>query len=121
MRKEYNKLIRDRIPEILDGKDIKYGIHRAETQDEYLAYLLKKVHEEATELQEAITNPHGAMDNTIASEIGDLYEVLDALSKELGLDSDMIGAIQAEKLETNGGFADRIILEWTEENNHSTK
>ena len=121
MIKEYNKLIRDKVPSILDHRNIKYSIHRAGSQEEFLKYLLAKVHEEADELQQAITNPHGAMDNTIASEIGDIYEVLDALTRELGLDPDHIGEIQAKKRETNGGFVSRIILEWTEENTHSTK
>lgn len=121
MVKEYHKLVRDRVPAILDHQNIKYGIRRAESREEYIHFLLAKVHEEANELQQAITNPNGAMDNTVASEFGDLYEVLDELTRELGLDPDHIGEIQTRKREARGGFSERIILDWTYDNQHSTK
>ena len=120
MRKEIHKLVRDNIPTILDTKNVHYSYHQADS-DEYLKLLLEKVNEEATELQKVVTNPHGAMDNTIASEIGDLYEVLDALTIELGLDPDRIGDIQSKKAEAKGRFFSRIVLDWIEPNFHSTK
>ena len=121
MVREYHKLVRDRVPEILDHQNIKYGAHRAESREEHIRFLLAKVHEEANELEEAITNPNGATNNIIASEFGDLYEVLDELTRELGLDPDHIGEIQTRKREARGGFSEHIILDWTDDNQHSTK
>jgi len=121
MIREYNKLVRDKIPEILDQKGIKYGVHQEADHREIIRLLIDKVDEEAKEIREVIENPAGYFTNTVADEIGDLYEVLDALTRELGLDADLVGTMQAKKLERRGGFQNHTVLEWTEDNQHSTK
>lgn len=42
---QYPKLVRDRIPEIVEAKGKKANIKTLQTDDEYLRYLLKKVTE----------------------------------------------------------------------------
>ena len=121
MKKEYNKLVRDKLPVILNRKGIKHECHVAQSRDEAVRMILAKVHEEATELEQAITNPAGWTDNIVAEEFADLYEVLDVLTVITGIDADRIGEVAAKKKETNGAFEKLLILDWTEENTHSTK
>jgi predicted house-cleaning noncanonical NTP pyrophosphatase (MazG superfamily) len=94
---KYRKLVRDRIPEILDGKGVPYEQTIADDA-EYRAELIRKLAEEAAELAEA-----GAVE-----ELADVIEVVEAL-KALP----EYAAVEAErqkKLEERGGFARRIIL-----------
>ena len=51
MKIPYNKLVRDRIPEILDAEGKEYSIVRCE-EDDILAYAKKKLLEEAMEFVE---------------------------------------------------------------------
>jgi predicted house-cleaning noncanonical NTP pyrophosphatase (MazG superfamily) len=102
---EYPKLVRDRIPEIIkknEGVDIKTRI--LEDDGEYLEYLLKKIVEEATELQ----NATAAAD--IEVELADIYEIIDAVLGLRGKTRKDIDVIEAEKRQKNGGFAKRILM-----------
>jgi len=49
---QYDKLVRDRIPEILDAKGVSYTKRIADTQ-EYKDELIRKLVEEANEFAEA--------------------------------------------------------------------
>jgi len=52
MAESYNKLVRDKIPQILDVKLVSYE-KRIASEDEYKAELIKKLVEEAKEFSEA--------------------------------------------------------------------
>ena len=66
-RKEYNKLIRDRIPEILEALNIAFSVEEM-TETEYRQALRAKLMEEAEEAAEA--------DNAdLITELADLLEV----------------------------------------------
>ena len=67
---KYNKLVRDRIPEILDKQGISYE-KRIATLKEYKTELIKKLKEEVREFSEA-GNPE---------ELADVIEVVEALKK----------------------------------------
>ena len=73
MRQEHNKLVRDRIPEIISKSGIEYQTITLSEQ-EYQQALRQKLIEEA---QEAAT----ANNADLAIEIADLLEVVDALLK----------------------------------------
>ena len=74
----YNKLVRNRIPEIIknDGKTPKTRILNGE---EYRFELLKKIVEEAQEVAAAPDK------NELAKELGDVLEVVDAIIEANGL------------------------------------
>ena len=93
----YNKLVRDKIPEILDKKGIPYE-KRVASDEEYKEELIKKLVEEAQEFSE---------DGDV-SELADVVEVLEAL-KKLAEYSD-VESERLKKLEEKGGFSNRIIL-----------
>lgn len=78
--KIYNKLIRDKIPEIME-KDGKTFELRTLSDIEYRDMLDKKLHEELKEYEEA-------SDNDQVAELADIVEVIHAIveSKELSIE-----------------------------------
>ena len=100
--KRYDKLVRDKIPWIIEeaGKKCRY---RTCDGEEFHSYLFNKLVEE---VEEFIAGPCPA-------ELADIYEVLEAISAELKLSS--ASADQIAKRVTKGAFEDKIILEWVQE------
>ena len=103
--KTYDKLIRDKIPEILDGKGVKYGIRVAD-KNEYRDKLYLKLQEE---LNEFTINPS-------AEEIADMLEVIEAMARLHKISLDDIKKEKIDKKSKRGGFNERIVLEWTDDN-----
>jgi len=101
---EYNKLIRDKIPEIIKSKGETFRIHTAEDQ-EYKEKLGEKLLEEVKEFLES-DSPRNEVE-----EIVDILEIIDAICKFSGFDKKEIEEIKKEKFEKRGGFEKRIILE----------
>lgn len=93
----YNKLVRDKIPEILDAKGVEYE-KRVATSEEYKAELIKKLAEEIREFEEACS----------PEELADVIEVIEAL-RQLPEYSE-VETIRMQKKEERGGFKERIIL-----------
>ncbi len=101
---QYPKLVRDKIPGIIDGEG-KVAVTHIASQGEYVRFLMAKLIEEATELSEAIDADHQK------EEIADVREVVGAIQEALGFSEDEIIAVQASKAEERGGFTGRIILD----------
>jgi len=97
------KLVRDRIPEIIEGDG---GDPRRKTLDDagYEAALLDKLDEEVAELRDAA--PPDRLE-----EAADVYEVLLALVDHLGHDWADVVAAAGRKRAERGGFADRVFLD----------
>jgi len=106
--KVYNKLVRDKIPEIISADGEKPKI-RILADDEYQKELLKKIIEEAKEVEAA-----GGDKNELIKELGDVQEVVEALIKSFSLDKSEIEKLQAKRKATRGGFDKKIFLEYTE-------
>lgn len=100
---KYNKLIRDRIPEIIKEAGWKPEI-RTLGEKEFLNALKKKVVEEAGELIEAKDK------KGISEEIADIQELLDALISEMKMTKSEIKKLQTAKREKRGGFKKRLFL-----------
>lgn len=98
----YNKLVRDRIPEIIQSEGRKCRTEMM-PEAEYRQALLEKLVEEAVEAKNAAPE-------SLASEIADLYEVVDAILASAGIDKASILALQAQKRQSRGGFDRRIKL-----------
>ena len=105
MRQEYNKLIRDRIPEIIckAGRECEV---KTMSQSEYHQALLNKLVEEAKEAVQANS------DNLI-EELADIYEVIDAILNNIEIDKCLVLARQEQKRKEKGGFTNQIQLLWT--------
>ncbi len=94
---KYNKLVRDKIPEMLDKKNISY-VKRIATFVEYKKELIKKLQEEAKEF-----SVKGE-----AEELADVLEVIRALKKLPEYKN--VEIVRKKKLKERGGFNKRIIL-----------
>lgn len=106
-RIEYNKLIRDRIPEIIEAEGKTCHIETM-PEDEYRQALLEKVMEEAQEV--AHTSP-----DRLVTELADLYEVIDAILATYGIEWEAVRQVQAQRRSGRGGFEQRLRLLWVEE------
>ncbi|WP_216651584.1 nucleoside triphosphate pyrophosphohydrolase [Actinomadura litoris] len=93
------KLVRDRIPEIIRSAG-RGADTRVAGPEEYRALLRAKLYEEAGEYV-ASGEPE---------ELADLLEVLHALAAVDGITPDDLEARRAAKWERRGGFAERIVL-----------
>ena len=105
---EYNKLIRDKIPEIIVADDKKANT-RVLSAEEYKSELLKKLLEEAAEVLEVKENK-----KDMTKEIGDVMEVMDSIVKEYDLDVEEIIMLKEKRREERGGFDKRLFLESVE-------
>ena len=101
MEKIYNKLVRDRIPEIIqDDKGI--PVIRELSSEEYWEYLLKKVIEELKEVKTAISKEERK------KELADMLELIRAMAVYNGNTLEDIINTADKKRETNGGFSEMI-------------
>ena len=103
--KKSNKLIRDRIPEILEEKGANFSV-RVLNDDEYKRELLLKVVEEAEEIAGT-----GGNTGELVKEIGDVMEVMDHVVATFGLDLAQIGKVKRERRRLRGGFSKKLFLE----------
>jgi len=113
MRVTYNKLVRDRIPEIIEA-DGHYAITRVVEGQEYQEALLAKLVEEA---REAESSPPGEL----TSELADVWEVLQTLLKTLSITTGELEELAAAKRGRRGGFGARVFLEYTEKHSELYK
>ena len=96
----HNKLVRDRIPEIIEQSGKTCAI-RILPEHEYLAALDAKLQEELNEYQQ----------DKSMEELADLLQVMMAVAEARGYDFAQVEAIRQEKAKKRGGFRDRIFLE----------
>ena len=97
--KVYNKLVRDRIPEIIE-KNGKRCVCETLPQDQYIAMLDAKLNEELAEYQQSKS----------LEELADLLEVMGAVVRARGYTWAQLTETRKKKLEDRGGFEKRILL-----------
>jgi predicted house-cleaning noncanonical NTP pyrophosphatase (MazG superfamily) len=97
---KYNKLVRDRIPEIIESSG-KKAIYETITKDEdYIKSLKEKLVEEMNEF----------LESDDVAELADLGEVMHAILEYKGVRVETFQRIRLEKLEKRGGFKKRLLL-----------
>ena len=96
----YNKLVRDKIPEIIEqtGKTCTCSIL---SDDDYLKMLDEKLNEELEEYQE----------DKSMEELADLLEVVKAVAVARGISFEELEEIRRAKAAKRGGFEKKIFLE----------
>ncbi|WP_246943484.1 nucleoside triphosphate pyrophosphohydrolase [Bacillus pinisoli] len=99
----YNKLVRDKIPEIMDISGEKYKTTTL-TEQEYLKELLKKGYEELDELIKA-DNKEDTLE-----ELADLLEIINAIAIYHGASLDEVNKIREKKANERGGFDEKVFL-----------
>ena len=105
VRYNYNKLVRDRIPEEINNEKGRKCKYRVLNDEEYLKELNKKVLEEANEFVE---------ENSI-EELGDLMEVINAIMILKGYNNEQIIKSMETKRNKKGDFKCKIFLEYVDE------
>lgn len=100
--KVYDKLVRDRIPEIIEASGNKCEIEVV-SDEVALEYLYKKLNEEVGEL----------LEDKNLDEIADCLEVLFAIGAKYGYSEDDVLGRRNEKKLGRGGFEDNLILKKT--------
>ena len=96
----YRKLVRDKIPEIIE-KDGKQCVCSILSDADYLLMLDQKLNEELQEYQESKS----------MEELADLLEVMHAVMLARGSSMDEVEQIRIQKAEKRGGFKKRILLD----------
>ncbi len=102
LAKKFDKLIRDRIPEIIQERGEIVITHEA-NQDEYKKALQAKLIEELEEY----------LHSEEPEELADMLEVIHSLTALQGTHREQLQFIQNQKREERGGFEKGIILEET--------
>lgn len=109
MKREYKKLVRDRVPELIE-KTNKTCVVRILEEDEFVQCLKDKLYEEIEEYLESENNQEAT------EELADLIEVIYALAKTHGISQERLEQIRLNKLKPRGAFEKKVYLEYTEEN-----
>ncbi len=107
--KKYNKLVRDKIPEIIKNNN-EIPITRILDDQEYKKYLEIKILEEQKEVVEATGQDR-------IEELADLLEIIISLTELEGKTLSDLIQVAKEKSDKRGGFKDKIFLEKVLANN----
>lgn len=100
-RFKVDKLIRDRLPEIMRKRGIQ--VHeRFMEPEEFVARLKEKLLEEAGEVKQARNQAE------LTEELADLLEVIYSLSKASGISQEQLERARLEKRKAKGGFDQKI-------------
>lgn len=100
------KLVRDRIPEIIQAEG-RHPVTRVLDEAGYQEALLDKLIEEATEAASASTA-------SLPGELADVLEVLRALTAAAGMSWEQLLTLADDKRNHRGGFTGRVFLESVE-------
>ena len=96
----YNKLVRDKIPQIIDA-DGRKAVCRTLEDESYIRHLHEKLLEEVQEYLKS-----GELE-----ELADIGEVMHAILDYKGIPLAEFQKARLDKLEQRGGFKERIFLE----------
>jgi len=107
MEKVYNKLVRDKIPEIIVGNGGE-PFTRILDEDEYKVELETKLMEEYNEVLLATGEER-------VEELADMLEVISSLAKLEGKSLEEVLEVKNKKCDKRGGFEKRIFIEKVEE------
>ena len=99
MTKTYNKLVRDRIPEIIESTG-QSCLTKMLSDEDYIRMLDEKLNEELAEYQES----------KAIEELADLLEVIEATAKMRGCSWEALLDIKEQKRQKRGGFDQKILL-----------
>lgn len=100
---KYNKLVRDKIPEIIKNSGKTPVTHTADNE-EYWKKLKEKLEEEVAEF----------LKDGSEEEIIDILEAIRAICDFKKIDLDKLESKRKTKLEKRGGFKEKIILDETQ-------
>lgn len=104
MREDVNKLIRDRIPELMEQKGQAFEVATM-GEEEYRRALLEKLVEEANEAV-------AAAPDDLVKELADVREVFDAIVAAFAVDGNLLREEQSKRRAERGAFEKKLRLVW---------
>lgn len=99
----YKKLVRDRIPEIIEKSGKKYKTEILSNKD-YIRELKNKTKEELGEYFDAKS------DEEALEELADVLELIHALANVHGASIEEVEEVRRQKSQKRGGFSEKIFL-----------
>lgn len=105
---QYNKLVRDRIPEIIEASGNQCTVEILDDEN-YIKMLDIKLQEELTEYQQSKS----------LEELADLLEVMQAIVKARGYTWNELEEVQKEKRGKRGAFESKLLLKAVSRNDVS--
>lgn len=99
------KLVRDRIPELMDKEKKNYSIIKV-SDDGYNDFLKIKLVEEANEVLEAKTK------DGLIEELADTLEVIDAMIELYNIPMSDVIEVKNNKANERGKFDDKIVMKF---------
>ena len=105
MRYDYNKLVRDKIPEEINKIEGRKANYKILDEEEYQKELDKKLFEEA----------HEFVEEHSIEELADLMEVINAEIKVRNINYEDIEEVRKIKAEKKGKFENKIYLNYVEQ------
>lgn len=96
----HNKLVRDKIPELIKSTGRKVKIRTIFDDEEFLFFLSKKLIEESTEFST----------NYAIEELADILEIVQTILDIKGETFSSLDLLRKEKKNKRGGFQSRTIL-----------
>jgi predicted house-cleaning noncanonical NTP pyrophosphatase (MazG superfamily) len=111
-KKEYNKLIRDKIIDLLLDENKEYSAIKLDKK-KFIKSALDKLEEETIELREAVVERDK---EKISEELCDLMELVYAVAKHYNISEEKLTNMREEKSRTVGNFDSMIFLEYVVEN-----
>lgn len=97
--REYNKLVRDKITQIIKDEG-KMPVVKILSDSDFELYLNKKLCEELAEY----------LDGENIEELVDILEVIYAIAGTKGVSVEQLEKLRAEKAEKKGAFTDKVFL-----------
>lgn len=110
----YNKLCRDKVPEIIRGKGFECDVREVDDV-EYKHEIVRKILEEAT----GVVN-HGNRSGLL-KELADLIITIEATKKVFDITPEEIDAAVESSIEEKGGYEDRLFLTWSSDTSYTSR
>ena len=111
MKYDYNKLVRDKIPEEINNMEGRKARFRIMEDNEYAKELNRKLLEEC----------HEFIEENDVEELADVMEVIEAIMQFKNMEWNKVRKIQEEKRNKKGAFEKKIYLEYVEENKRNLR
>ena len=106
MKKFYhNKLVRDKIPEIIEADNEHYEL-RVMEEDEFKRELKKKLIEESKEIVET-------KKEDLVKELADVLEIVKSIAESEDISFELVEEKQKARKEKRGGFQKKLFLIWS--------
>lgn len=109
----YNKLCRDRVPEIIKEKGFACEVREVE-HDEYKREIIRKVFEEAS----GVSN-HTSRESLL-KELADLLITINSVKHEFEITEAEVTEAMTKSLVEKGGYEKRLYLSWSSDTEYSS-